>query len=130
MKKSQAGVSLIIVVFIIVALSILASSLVQLLTASSDSVAREVLSARALMAAESGAQRLLNDIYVNGQGACVNSNYSFSALSGCGNVAFTCASVQVPAVSGDIYYTIESTGVCGPAGDQASRTIEVQAKNI
>lgn len=126
----QRGLSLILVVFIIVALSVLATALVQILSASYDSVAREVLSARALMAAESGAQRMLNAIHEGDETDCINTSYNFPALSGCGEVTLTCTWVQLPAGTGVFYYNLESTGVCGPAAEQASRTIEVQAKNL
>ena len=133
-KKSQQGISLIIVVFILVALSILAAAMVQVLTASSASVAREGLSARAFMAAESGAQRMLNDISTTDKNACAAVNntaypfsFTFSALEGCGAVEGECIFREI---AGDIYYTITSEGVCGPAIEQAFRSIEVQAKNL
>jgi MSHA biogenesis protein MshP len=139
--KLQRGLSLIIVVFILVALSILASSMVQVLAVNSESVAREVLSARAFMAAESGAQRLLNEISNGTEADCATtanteeappvSPASFPALEGCGDVTLTCKYVEnVPVGSADIYYSISSLGVCGPLGDRASRRVEVQAKNI
>jgi MSHA biogenesis protein MshP len=137
--QSQQGLSLIIVVFILVALSILASAMVQVLTASSEAVAREVLSARAFMAAESGAQRLLNEISSLDKTACADNNNvykehtftDFSALQGCGNVVVNCKYIEdVPVGSSDIYYTINSAGKCGPIGEEASRKIELQAKNI
>ncbi|WP_019528128.1 pilus assembly PilX family protein [Dasania marina] len=127
-KKAQQGISLIIVVFILVALSILAAAMVQVLTASSASVAREVLSARAFMAAESGAQRMLNDISTTGKNACAAPfSFTFLALEGCGVVEGECIFREI---AGDIYYTITSEGVCGPATEQAFRSIEVQAKNL
>lgn len=132
-NKKQQGVSLIVVVFILVSLSILASALVQVLTASNDSVAREVLSARAFLAAESGAQRMLNEIYEGNESDCdtPSPQYLFPALEGCATVAVVCTLIDdVPVGSPNIYYTITSTGQCGPIGERASRTVEVQAKNI
>ncbi|MCR8923056.1 hypothetical protein NO559_09755 [Dasania sp. GY-MA-18] len=133
-KQQQRGISIIIVVFILVALSILAAAMVQVLTASSDSVAREVLSARAFMAAESGAQRMLNNISTGTKTACADSNnsaknfsFTFSGFQGCAAVTGDCIYREIGA---EIYYTVTSTGVCGPTDDEASRTIEVQAKNI
>ena len=138
-RRRQQGVSLIITTFIIVGLSILAAALVQILTASSDAVAREVLSARAFFAAESGAQRMLNEIYQGDESNCADAvntpkthTYNdFDALSGCGGVVVVCSYIDnTPALSTNVYYTITSAGVCGPVAEQASRSVEVQAKNI
>lgn len=123
----QQGLSMMLVIFIILALSLLAAAMVQLLTANQDSVVREVLSSRALLAAESGAQRLLADIHTLGQSQCVDKTYTFVALQGCETVSIRCSVVSH---ASDVFYTIESAGVCGPAGEQASRTVTVQAKNI
>lgn len=135
--KKQAGLSLVLVVFVLVALSVLAAALVQLLTVNSIAVANEVLSARAFLAAESGAQRLLNEIHLGSETDCAsaagvveNHSYTFSQLVGCESVEVACSYVQLPVTSGDIYYTLESFGRCGPVGQEASRAIEVQAKNI
>lgn len=127
-KKQQRGVSLVVAIFILVVLSMLGAALMNIISAGSESVAREVLSSRALMAAESGAQRMLSVIYEGDNTDCINQPpYTFVAFAGCGNVQVNCSVVSV---SGDFYYTIESTGVCGPVAEQASRIIEVQAKNI
>lgn len=137
LKRGQQGLSLILVVFSILLLSVLGGAMVQLMTVSSDSVAREVLSARAFMAAESGAQRLLSDIWQNGPAACTVTAgvrqihpLTFSGLPSCSDVSVDCVYVQVPAATGSLYYTVISTGSCGPAGDGATRVIEVQARDI
>lgn len=139
LRKQQTGLSLLLVIFILVALSVLATALVQILAVSGDAVAREVLSARALMAAESGAQRKLNQIATNGVGACSatgpsveeDDTYDFDALAGCGTVSLTCRyETNIPVGSSNVYYFISSKGQCGPVGERATRTIEVQAKNI
>ena len=87
------------------------------------------------MAAESGAQRKLNEIFSPGgvvnTGACAAfPPYTFgvNGIEGCSNtsVNVTCNFVTVDAVN---YFTIRSEGSCGPLGDQAFRIIEVQAKD-
>ena len=119
-------------IFIIVILSFLGAALINIISSGTETVAREIVSSRALMAAESGVQRMLNDIYLGSQATCGNMDrkYDFPALLGCAEVNVDCNFVEVPVLSGDFYYTITSTGVCGPEGSEATRVIEVQAKNI
>ena len=86
------------------------------------------------MAAESGAQRNLNEIFT--PGAVVNTvecqtarAYSgLAGLAGCSNISVTvdCSFVTVNAVN---YFTLTSEGRCGPVADQAVRVVEVQAKD-
>lgn len=135
-KRTSQGFSIVMAMFILVVLALLAAAMLSIVGAGSDSVAREVLSARALMAAESGAQRKLNEIFP--PGAAVNpascqsapgTNYTdFSGLVGCSNfsVVVECSSVNVNAVN---YFTLTSVGRCGPTSDQAVRIVEVQAKD-
>lgn len=137
LKRGQQGLSLLLVVFSILLLAVLGGAMVQLMTVSSDSVAREVLSARAFMAAESGAQRLLSDIWQSGPAACTTTAgvrqthaLAFSGLPSCRTISVDCVYVQVPASTGSFFYTLISSGSCGPAGDAATRVIEVQARDI
>ena len=135
-SKRLQGFSIVMAMFILVVLALLAAAMLSIVGAGSDSVVREVLSARALMAAESGAQRKLNEIFP--PGAVVNpaacqaapgTNYTdFTALVGCSNfsVVVECNSVNVNAVN---YFTLTSVGRCGPSADQAVRVVEVQAKD-
>jgi MSHA biogenesis protein MshP len=131
-RNNQQGFSVVMAVFIIVVLGMLAAAMIKFLAAGSESVAREIISARALMAADSGAQRTLNAIFppggVTDTSACGLNNYTFNGLEGCSNVAVavTCNFVTVDAVN---YFTIRSEGRCGPLSDQAVRVVEVQAKD-
>lgn len=127
--KKQQGLSLVMVIFIIVVLSMLGAAMLRIMAVSSDSVAREILSTRALHAAESGVQAKLSDIFLNGN-PCSTSTPAFTALQGCTVTIETCSSIDVPMGSGVNYYTIVSVGRCGPAGDQAVRRVEVQAKDV
>lgn len=132
--KKHQGFSVIMAVFIIVVLSMLAAAMLKITSAGSESVAREIISARALMAAESGAQWKLNKIFppggVTDRDECLNPTPypSFGGLEGCSNVSVevTCTVVTVPPVN---YFTITSQGSCGPIGDAAVRVVEVQARD-
>lgn len=126
----QRGVSIVLSIFILLLLSSLGAAMVQLLTANTMSVAMEVLSARAFLAAQSGIQFQLNVIVGDPLMSCndppVDHEHTFSSLTGCGPVKVKVACHQ----PSDEYahFWITAAGFCGPDGYQASRQIEVQAK--
>ena len=115
------------------------------------SVAREVLSARALFAAESGAERKLNEIFPPGAVASVPASCSGNGeatdlddkvdttfynpangnalvgLQGCSQVAVSCHYRVIDTVT---YYFLTSNGRCGPANDSAERVVFIQAKDL
>jgi MSHA biogenesis protein MshP len=145
-RKKQCGASLMMAIFILVVLSLLGVAMIRILAVGTDVVAREVVSARALLAAESGAQKKLSEIFPPG---AVGSNTALCAsapgvvglhtytgavgelagISGCSSlrVEVSCSYVLVGVVN---YFTIKSRGRCGPTSDPAVRIIEVQAKGI
>ncbi len=150
-RQQQQGLSLVMAVFILVVLALLGAAMVNILTAGSESVAREVISTRALFAAESGAQRKLNEIFVAGSaidpGQCASNagevrttNYNggtvntatyversvLAGLFACDNVSVDCSYVTINTTN---YFTISSTGRCGPSNEPAVRVVEVQAKD-
>lgn len=127
--KKQQGLSLVIVIFVIVVLSMLGAAMLRIMAVSSDSIAREILSTRALHAAESGVQIKLNQIFVGGS-ACSTGPLALSALQGCSVSIEQCRTLEVPLGSGQNYYSIISVGRCGPAADQAVRRVEIQAKDV
>ena len=139
LPKKQQGLSLVLAIFILVVLALLGAAMINILTAGTESVAREVVSTRALFAAESGAQWKLNDIFVaNGTvdaTQCADTNDGdpdtenfpdMTGLFGCNSVSVDCSYVTVNSVN---YFSITSTGTCGPANEPAVRVVEVQAKD-
>ena len=128
----QSGISLVLALFILVVLSMLGAAMMNLLSVNSDSVAREVASTRALMAANSGAERNLSAILPPGGATntsqCVAASTSYGAmgLMGCSDVSVTC---ELTTEAGVNYFMITSTGSCGPSGDEATRVVRVQAKD-
>lgn len=131
-RKNQQGISLLIVVFALVVLGALGAAMANLMSAGSESVAREVISMRALLAAQSGADRKLNDLF-EGSGICdplSPDDYPFTPITNlsCDSVRVTCDFIESPTGSGNLFYTITSTGRCGPTGDRAVRTVQVQAR--
>ncbi len=134
----QQGFSLVLAIFILVLLAMLGAALINILSLGSESVARELIATRALFAAESGAQRKLSEIFAGGAvtlAACADTNdgdtdatayADFDGLLGCNRVDVDCGYLTVDSVN---YFSISSTGNCGPVAQPAIRTIEVQAKS-
>jgi MSHA biogenesis protein MshP len=127
--------------FILTALSALGAAMIQMLGASDELIAREVISTRALFAAESGVQRKLGEIFPPAAGvaapaACasaagLSSTTTYTAanmagLTGCNSVSVDCRYVVIDAVN---YFNLISTGRCGPTNSEAVRVIELQAKS-
>lgn len=135
MRHRQQGLSLVLAIFIVVVLSLLGAALINILSGGSESVAREVIATRALFVAESGAQKKLVEIFPPGAAvnlaACTADNYDSTELAGiegCTTLEadIACSSV---AIAGTNYFTIRSTGSCGPADSPAVRVVEIQARD-
>lgn len=132
-RTRQYGVSLIMVLFLLVVVSLLAAALARLNQGGSNAVSMEVQSTRALFAAESGAQIAAMRIFPIGtqNPPCSNGNFSrnFTAngLNNCAaNVSFSC----VPTAERTVF-TVVSAGTCGTVGsaDYARRQITVGLRN-
>lgn len=133
-QARQRGASVITALFVLVVLSLLAAVMLNLVSAASESVAREVTSTRALLFAESGAQRRLSEIFADGAtcGACsgaatlVDYGAPGNWLGSCSASVSCCT--QTPG-DGRTYYQINSEGRCGAGDDRATRVIQVQARD-
>lgn len=117
--RIQRGFSLVLALFVIMICGLLATALINTNTINADAVAREVLSSRALLAAESAAQRGAQEVTpatCNTLGNTWGANW---AAPGCA------ASINCTAVTADgtTYFTLNAVGSCGPAGDNAQRSI-------
>ncbi len=132
-RRGQAGASLVLAIFIIVVLSMLAAALLRTLAAGSENVAREVVSTRAFLAAESGAQLRLNDLFVGGvacSSACPSTgSQSYGGTSAWMNCSATVSCCRYDPGTGVNHYQLQSVGRCGPTGDQAVRVVEVRARD-
>ncbi|MBT8139230.1 MAG: hypothetical protein KJP25_05660 [Gammaproteobacteria bacterium] len=142
--RSQRGFSIPAAIFVLVIVAILGGAMVSVLNQGQLSVAREAISIRALMAAESGAERGLQTVLEVNPAACTgdmsNPPTSFAALisgwnpapaalAGC-TVNVSCGVVAVDANndgSSENYFTLRSSAACGPVNDQAFRIVQVQA---
>ena len=134
----QKGSALVMAIFVIVIMTILGSALMRMMSATSESVAYEVLGTRAFQAAQVGLQWELQQLFPLGTGASACQNQAtinagipdLSAIDGlinCRIAALTCEDF----LDGSIrYYQVTSTGQCDINGEVTSRTIEVQARSL
>ncbi len=127
----QAGLSLPAVIVIVVILGIVGAGLVNLTATSNVAVGNEVLSIRAFMAAESGAQNGMARLFPLGGGAAqcntLNVNFNNAGLIGC-SASITCTGPV--SIGGHDMYTLTSTGQCGSGESVASRTLRVGARTL
>lgn len=134
--RLQRGSSIAMAIFVLIVVGMLGAAMVNILNKGQENVAREVISMRALMAAESGAERglfqALNGGACNGVGVVVSPSLTWAAMGGEGlqgcSAEVSCA-VFTLALNGVNYYTIKSEGQCGPMSDRAHRIIQLQAHN-
>jgi len=134
-RQRQRGAAMLFAIAFIVVASLLGAAMVRMLRVEQVGVATDVLSTRALLAADSAAQRALNQLFV-GSISCANLSLpantpGFGNVSGLNNctVAVACTPYTTPA-SANTYYSIITTGSCGPANDPATRRVEVLARDI
>ncbi|MBW8189448.1 MSHA biogenesis protein MshP [Neiella marina] len=130
-------------IFVLVVLSLLAASLINVVSDSSRTVAVEVYGTRALMAAQSGADLALVSLFplTNGAGAGCDAvpnsdNSRFEGqpgLNGC-SASVTCGEQLLPGGGADVLYTITSTGFCqagtGQETIRVERVIELEARGV
>ena len=136
--RGQAGFSVPMAIFILVVVSMLGVAMINSLNRGQESVAREVVSLRALLAAESAAELGLNCALEQGGCGCANTVVGFTAMTGLSPITYTgdglancvanvlCRTVEINSVD---YFAIRSSAECGPTSDRAHRIVEVQAHN-
>ncbi|MDH5432967.1 MAG: pilus assembly PilX N-terminal domain-containing protein [Gammaproteobacteria bacterium] len=127
----QTGISLVMLLFIIIIVSLLAAGLVNLNSQSQISLSHHILSQQAFSAAESGANIQAMQLFpVDGSpGNCSNQNFIFNTqgLKNCQAIT----SCSATTINSHTFYTIVSQGQCAVNSPmQATRTIEVRFKSI
>ncbi len=143
LNKGSQGSALVLALFVIVVVLMLGTALVKVLQSGEESFAYQVIGTRAYAAANSGAQKRLQELFplqpslqqrcgtVSG-GESVSSTL-LTSISGTNGLNNCSASVECNDFEHDnvIYYTIKSTGQCGTGTDvETSRTIEIQARSL
>lgn len=124
----QAGLGLIAAIFMIVVVALLISAILSMVRTSSMAFAMDVLSYKALLAADSGAQLSLNKIYApSGVGTCVDTTWILNTdgLDSCRAVV----QCSTESVLGATYYTLQSAGRCELGSDIAERHVVVRSKS-
>jgi MSHA biogenesis protein MshP len=135
-NSNESGSALVIAIFIIVVMSLLGSALVRMNDSNTETIAYEVIGARAYQAAQAGSQLKLKEVFpltssTKSPECEDNINpYDFSGIKGlvnCKAVNVTCSDKTIDDVT---YYTITSTGQCEVADVLTSRKIEVKARTL
>ncbi|MFS1702114.1 type II secretory pathway protein [Alteromonas sp. AMM-1] len=134
-NPKQQGSMLVITLFVIVVLSFLGLTMINLLSGTSQSVIYEVLGARAKFAAQSGLQRIAASAFpLNSPVAACNTTFTSSTALGQGDglenclYQATCTTTAITKQSQQYnYYRFASTGVCQAGDIWVSRTLEMDA---
>ncbi|MBF7073701.1 type II secretory pathway component [Glaciecola sp. MH2013] len=134
-RHKQAGSMIVMALFAIIVLALLAGVLVNMLSASSNTVLYEVYGVRAKNAANAGIQELgLVSFPLNSAPQLCNqvlsSPLSFASINGFENCQFTarCSSSDINYGSETHrYFKFTSTGTCGFGDVIVSRTVSVDA---
>lgn len=145
--RKQSGSALIIAIFVLVVVLGFGLTLANIVVSSSEAVAYEILGTRAFLAANSGAQQRLNQIFTPGQANLLcdgNPNpatpdfaeqpvdervntINSAALLECRVQRVACTNFKQDGV---VFYRIESTGQCDASGGEViTRTVVVEARN-
>ncbi|PAV27303.1 hypothetical protein CF392_01080 [Tamilnaduibacter salinus] len=128
----ERGAGLPVALFVITVLALIVAGMAQLQQGTGASVSRQILSQRAFLAAESGAQASVAKTLASGDCSVDGSTLSFSAsgLAGC-EAGIVCESAQADIDGGpapETVFTITSQGACGTGSEAVSRTVEVRVR--
>ena len=143
--SNQRGFSIPAAIFVLVVVAMLGAAMQKILSKGEQDIAREVLSMRALMAAESGIERGLHQVLEINPASCTGNLtnppssltplisawvLASAGMSSC-EINVVCGVAQYDADNDGLlesYYTLRSSGQCGPSADRAFRLVEVQAR--
>ena len=124
--RQQRGIGLMGAIFFMVVVALLTAAITRSVTNGADAFALEIISQRAFLAAESGAQLGVRAVYpAQGVGSRSNNSWDLSLIDMPQCVATV--SCRNSIVAGADYHTIESTGRCSDGGEiVAERVILVR----
>ena len=123
----QRGIGLVAAIFLIMVSALLSLAIARSVRTSSGAFSVEILSERALLAAESGAELSLNRLFApSGASNCTAQNYPLTdlGLPAC-NASVRCDAVTV---DGGDFFTITSDGRCDAGDLIAHRQVIVRAQ--
>lgn len=121
----QAGLGLVGAIFVIVVVSLLSVAMSRMLETDQTNQSYEMLSLKAFLAAESGAQLGVNRVLPPaGGGVCAPMTFNFDdfSLKSC-RADVSCVTLVVGT---DTYYTLTSSGICQAGSFTTQRSVEVR----
>nr|WP_168711009.1 type II secretory pathway component [Ningiella ruwaisensis] len=134
-NKNQSGSMIVMALFVLVVLTLLAGTMITLISGSNRAVISEVYGLRAQQAAHAGIESLIANSFPAGASSqSCNTNItitaSFSNINGFKNCSFSasCRSQEISFNSETHrYYRYSSTGLCDTGAGIVSRTLYVDA---
>lgn len=131
----QKGSMLVMALFVLIVLSLLAGTMITIISGSSRSVVHEVYGLRAQQAANAGIESLIAASFPVGGSAqacstTANSSASFAAIEGFRNCNYSaaCSTTDITFNSTSYrFYNYSSTGSCDTGSGIVSRTLYVDA---
>ncbi|MBZ9613830.1 type II secretory pathway component [Rheinheimera maricola] len=132
-KKQQRGSALVIAVFVIVVMLALTLSLSRLLISSSETLVYEVQGTRTLLAAQSGLEIALTELFpvpaVLPNCALLTGSYTFTgpALQGC-SATVGCIRYSAAAADAVAIFQLNSSADCTAGGFQTRRTVQIEVR--
>ena len=123
--KRIGGMGLVSAIALITLAAVLSIAIMRTVRTGSDSSTQALVSFRAFLAAESGAQLAANRLVAPlGVPTCTNQSFDLAdlGLPSC-NAVVDCRSETVDS---DILYTLQSTATCNPSGFSASHSLVVR----
>lgn len=131
--KQQRGLGLVGAIFVITTLAVIVVGVSSLVATGQRSYSDEILSARALLAAESGAQLALFEVAKGRVNACLDVAdgvlFNPIALSHNCTAAARCASFFVAATQ-TRYFTLRAEGACGQGIDRAVHNLTLSSFSV
>ena len=135
--NKQRGNTLVIAVFVIVVLGGLVAALASLLRTSSESVVIEVLGARSYLAAQSGLEQAMMEVYPLGSAPDTSCSVDATEYTFAGNQSLeqcsadvSCSSTEYTDESNTTYthIVITSSALCDAGEQRASRELQIETR--
>ncbi len=135
----QHGISLLMMIFFVVLISLISAALVKLSATANVSIGNEAISTRSFLAAESGAQNAMSLLFpldgtVITSCTAVNSTLNNPSINltaaGLASCTFSVLCNGPVNINGRYYYQLQSTGQCGSGESIAERTIQISARTL
>ncbi|MEH6649048.1 MAG: hypothetical protein V7707_03370 [Motiliproteus sp.] len=132
MPARQRGLGLMAAIFVITIMAVIVVGLSSLVVTSKESFGYEIMSVRAFLMAESGAQLAINHIFTEAQGTATDCSgiealpASFGQrFPGCEFEQVSCPLVTIDNAD---YFTLTSRASCGSGTDQAIRSLTLRVQ--